>query len=255
MMDLLTSPEAWAAFVTLSVMEVVLGIDNVIFISLLVGKLQEPAATRARRIGLALAFLFRVVLLLGISWIIGLTAPVFTIPFEITLAHGERLFDPAISWRDIILAGGGLFLLVKATREIHGEIEHDEESFGGKVKVGATFAAIVAQVVVIDLVFSIDSILTAVGMADDVEVMVAAVFVAIALMYAASGPIADFVKRNPTTKMLALAFLLLIGVALIADGLGFHIPRAYIYFAMAFAAVVEVFNVLARRGRRQQAER
>jgi predicted tellurium resistance membrane protein TerC len=252
MLELLTSPEAWAAFITLSVMEIVLGIDNIIFISILVDKLPEPAATRARRIGLGLAFLFRVALLFAITWVIGLTAPVFTIPFEIDLAGGQPLYDPEISWRDIILAAGGLFLLVKATREIHEEIEHDKKPIGGAVAAG--FAGIIAQIVVIDMVFSVDSILTAVGMADDVEVMIAAVLVAIVLMYVASGPIADFVGRNPTTKMLALAFLLLIGVALVADGLGFHIPRAYIYFAMAFAALVEVFNVLARRGRGKQSE-
>jgi predicted tellurium resistance membrane protein TerC len=248
-LSLLVSPEAWAAFVTLSVMEIVLGIDNIIFISVLVGKLPEPAATRARQIGLLLAFVFRVLLLFGITWVIGLTAAVFTLPFELEMADGPQLFDPEISWRDIILGAGGLFLIVKATREIHGEIEHEEMTLGGAA--AASFAGIITQVVLIDMVFSVDSILTAVGMADDVEVMIAAVMVAIVLMYVASGPIADFVKRNPTTKMLALAFLLLIGVALIADGLGFHIPRAYIYFAMAFAALVEVFNVLARRGTRE----
>ncbi len=249
MLELLTSPEAWAAFVALSVMEIVLGIDNIIFISILVGKLPEPLATRARQIGLFLAFLFRVILLFGITWVIGLTAPFFTVPFELALSDGHKLFDPEISWRDVILVAGGLFLLVKATREIHSEIEHEEKSLG---KAAAdTFAAIIAQIVVIDMVFSVDSILTAVGMADDVEVMVAAVLVAIVIMYVASGPIADFVKRNPTTKMLALAFLLLIGTALVADGLGFHIPRAYIYFAMAFAALVEMFNVMARRARRR----
>jgi predicted tellurium resistance membrane protein TerC len=249
MLELLTSPEAWAAFVTLSVMEIVLGIDNIIFISILVGKLPEPAATRARQIGLLLAFVFRVMLLFAITWVIGLTAAVFTIPFEFDLSDGHALFDPEISWRDIILAAGGLFLLVKGTREIHQEIEHEEKSLSRTVS--ASFAAIITQIVIIDMVFSVDSILTAVGMVEDVEVMIAAVLVAIVIMYIASGPIADFVKRNPTTKMLALAFLLLIGVALIADGLGFHIPRAYIYFAMAFAALVEVFNVLARRGRRK----
>lgn len=251
MLELLTSPEAWAAFVALSVMEIVLGIDNIIFISILVNKLPEPAATRARQIGLLLAFLFRVVLLFGITWVIGLTAPVFVVPFDLTLADGHQLFDPEISWRDLILAAGGLFLLVKATREIHSEIEHEEKKLGQAA--ANTFTSIIAQIVVIDAVFSVDSILTAVGMADDVEVMVAAVLVAIVIMYIASGPIADFVKRNPTTKMLALAFLLLIGTALVADGLGFHIPRAYIYFAMAFAALVEMFNVLARRARRKQA--
>ncbi len=249
MLELLTSPEAWAAFIALSVMEIVLGIDNIIFISILVNKLPEPAATRARQIGLFLAFLFRVMLLFGITWIIGLTAPVFTIPFELELSGGHALFDPEISWRDIILAAGGLFLLVKATREIHQEIEHEEKVLSRAVS--ASFAGIITQIVIIDMVFSVDSILTAVGMADDVEIMIAAVMVAIVIMYAASGTIADFVKRNPTTKMLALAFLLLIGVALVADGLGFHIPRAYIYFSMAFAAIVEVFNVLVRKGRRK----
>ena len=246
MLELLTSPEAWAAFVTLSVMEVVLGIDNIIFISILVGKLPEPQATRARQIGLLLALVFRVALLFAITWIIGLTVPVFTLPFELPGgAEGHSLFDPEISWRDIILIGGGLFLIVKGTREIHGEIEHEEHILDHAVS--ANFAALIAQIVVIDMVFSVDSILTAVGIADDVEVMIAAVILAIGVMYVASGPIASFVKRNPTTKMLALAFLLLIGVALIADGLGFHIPRAYIYFSMGFAAVVEVFNVAAKR--------
>ncbi len=245
MLELLTSPEAWAAFVTLSVMEIVLGIDNIIFISILVGKLPEPAATRARQIGLLLAFVFRVVLLFFITWIIGLTATLFTLPFTIPGGGGQALLDPEISWRDIILIGGGLFLIVKGTREIHQEIEHEETTLS--LAASASFAAIIVQIVVIDAVFSVDSILTAVGMADDVEVMIAAVLVAILVMYAASGPIAGFVKRNPTTKMLALAFLLLIGVALIADGLGFHIPRGYIYFSMAFAAIVEVFNVVARR--------
>ena len=249
MLELLASPEAWLAFVTLSVMEIVLGIDNIIFISILVGKLPEPQATRARQLGLLMALIFRVVLLFFITWIIGLQATLFTLPFGGGGEHG--IIDPEISWRDIILIGGGLFLMVKATREIHGEIEHEEATL--TYNVAGSFARIIAQIVLIDAVFSIDSILTAVGMADDVEVMIAAVMVAIAVMYVASGPIAGFVKRNPTTKMLALAFLLLIGVALIADGFGFHIPRAYIYFAMGFAAFVEVFNVLARRRRKAAA--
>ena len=244
MMALLTSPEAWLAFLTLSVMEIVLGIDNIIFISILVGRLPEPQATRARQIGLLLAFVFRVLMLLAITWIIGLQAAVFTLPFD----AGEHAFiDPAISWRDIILIAGGIFLLVKATREIHGAIEHEEAALVHAAS--NNFASIIVQIVLIDIVFSVDSILTAIGMADDVEIMIAAVIVAILIMYVASGPIAGFVKRNPTTKMLALAFLLLIGVALIADGLGFHIPRGYVYFAMAFAASIETFNILARRRR------
>jgi predicted tellurium resistance membrane protein TerC len=249
MLELLSSPEAWAAFLTLSVMEIVLGIDNIIFISILVGKLPEPAATRARQIGLFLAFLFRVIMLLGITWIIGLQAPVLTVPLAFDIGGDHALFDPQISWRDIILIAGGLFLIVKGTREIHQEIEHEEKVLAQAAS--GSFAGIIAQIVLIDIVFSVDSILTAIGMADDVEVMIAAVIVSILVMYVASGPIAGFVKRNPTTKMLALAFLLLIGVALIADGLGFHIPRGYIYFSMAFAALVEVFNVLARRGRKR----
>ena len=248
MLELLTSPEAWAAFVTLSVMEIVLGIDNIIFISILVNKLPEPQATRARQIGLILAFAFRVLLLLGIAWIIGLTTPIFAIPFDIDMGGGE-LFDPEISWRDLILIAGGLFLIIKGTREIHMEIEHEEAVLSHAAS--SAFSGIIFQIVLIDMVFSVDSILTAIGMADDVEVMIAAVLVAIVIMYVASGPIAGFVKRNPTTKMLALAFLLLIGVALVADGLGFHIPRGYIYVSMAFAAFVEMFNVLARRGKRK----
>jgi predicted tellurium resistance membrane protein TerC len=250
MMELLTSPEVWAAFLTLSVMEIVLGIDNIIFISILVNKLPEPAATRARQIGLLLALVFRVLLLLAITWIIGLQAAVFTLPFG-GGADGHAMLDPEISWRDIILMAGGLFLIVKGTREIHQEIEHEEAVLTHSAS--SSFAAIIFQIVLIDIVFSVDSILTAIGMADDVEVMIAAVVVSIAVMYVASGPIAGFVKRNPTTKMLALAFLLLIGVALIADGLGFHIPRGYIYFSMAFAAVVEIFNVIAR-GRKRPPE-
>jgi predicted tellurium resistance membrane protein TerC len=249
MLDLLASPEAWAAFLTLSVMEIVLGIDNIIFISLIVGRLPEPAATRARQIGLFLAFVFRVAMLLGITWIIGLTSPVFTIPWDGAIGVGHALIDPNISWRDIILIGGGLFLIVKATREIHQEIEHEEAALTQGPS--GSFSRLIIQIVLIDMVFSVDSILTAIGMVDEVAVMIAAVMVAIAIMYIASGPISGFVKRNPTTKMLALAFLLLIGVALIADGLGFHIPRAYIYFSMAFAAIIEIFNVLARRRRKR----
>jgi predicted tellurium resistance membrane protein TerC len=249
LLELLTSPEAWAAFITLSVMEIVLGIDNIIFISILVTRLPEASAKRARQIGLLLAFVFRVLLLFAITWVIGLTAPVFNLPIETFSSEGKYLIDPSVSWRDIILIGGGLFLIVKGTREIHMEIEHEEAALAHAAS--GAFSSIIVQIVLIDMVFSIDSILTAVGMADDVEVMIAAVLVAILIMYVASGPIANFVKRNPTTKMLALAFLLLIGAALVADGLGFHIPRGYIYFAMAFAAIVEVFNVLAKRGKRK----
>lgn len=251
MLELVTSPEAWAAFVTLSVMEIVLGIDNIIFMSIVIGRLPEEAAARALRIGLLLAFVFRILMLFGITWIIALQNPLFTLPFGAAAGtSGEgHMFDPAISWRDLILIGGGLFLIVKATREIHQEIEHEEHVLTTPAK-STSFMQVIAQITLINIIFSIDSILTAIGMANDVPVMIAAVVVSIIVMYSASAPVTAFIKRNPTTLMLALAFLLLIGVALIADGLGFHIPRGYIYFSMAFAALVEVFNVLARRGRR-----
>ena len=238
MIELLTSAEAWAALLTLTVLEIVLGIDNVIFISVIVSRIPEPQATRARQIGLALALVFRIVLLSLLVWLIGLTAPLFA-------ALGR-----SFSWRDIILIGGGLFLIAKATHEIHGEVEGDE---GTSEKSGGTsaFFWVIAQIIVIDMVFSLDSIITAIGMAQELAIMIAAVVIACLIMYASSGPVARFVAEHPTTKMLALAFLVLIGVALVADGFEFHIPRGYIYFAIAFSAAVEMFNVLARRNRRK----
>lgn len=238
LVDWLTDPHIWASFIALSAMEVVLGIDNVVFIALLVSRLPAEQRLMARRIGLSLALIFRVIMLGGIAWIIHLTRPIFSIAG----------YD--FSWRDLILLAGGLFLLVKGTREIHQDIEGDEDE-GGPSPVADTMVAGILQIAVIDLVFSVDSIITAVGMADHVEVMIAAVAVAILVMYLASGPVADFIERHPTTKMLALSFLLLIGAALVADGMHFHIPRAYIYFAMAFAAAVEVVNVIASRKRRR----
>jgi predicted tellurium resistance membrane protein TerC len=239
MLELLTDPQAWAALVTLTVLEIVLGIDNVIFISILVSRLPDQKAKRARQIGLSLALVFRLVLLGTLTWLMGLTQPVVT-------AWGLSL-----SWRDIILIGGGLFLIAKATHEIHGEVETNEDESGGAAAKDAFFW-VVAQLIVVDLVFSLDSIITAIGMASDIEVMVAAVVIAVAVMYLASGPVSEFIAHHPTVKMLALAFLVLIGVALVADGFAFHIPRGYIYFAMAFAAAVEMFNVLARRNRRRR---
>jgi len=234
MLAWVTDPQIWASLVTLTVMEIVLGIDNIVFISVIVSRLPAAMAHRARQIGLGLALVFRILLLSVLSWLVGLTAPLFTIA------------DHAFSWRDAILLAGGLFLLFKATHEIHKGIEGDEEDeTQGDVKKG--FAAVIAQIIVIDLVFSVDSIITAIGMAEHIQVMVAAVVLAMIVMYVASGPVAEFIKKHPTTKMLALSFLLLIGVALIADGLGFHIPRGYIYFAMAFSAGVEIINVLAKR--------
>ena len=239
MMDLLTSPEAWMALLTLTALEIVLGIDNVIFLSVLVSRLPPEQAEKARKIGLALALVFRIALLSILVWLIGLTRPVLTI--------GEF----ALSWRDIILIVGGLFLIAKATHEIHTEVEGHEVDAGGKAVPGA-FASIVAQIIVIDLVFSIDSIITAIGMVERLEIMVAAVIIAVGVMYVSSGPVAAFVKEHPTTKMLALAFLVLIGVALVADGLHFHIPRGFIYVAICFSAAVEFFNILAGRNRRKR---
>lgn len=239
MLDWVFEPQTFASLVTLTVMEVVLGIDNIIFLSIVSNKLTDPVQRkRARQIGLSLALVFRILLLLVISWIIGLTTPVFTV------------MDHAVSWRDLILIAGGLFLLVKGTLEIHEGIEGGEHQT--KTGSGAAFGLVVGQILLIDLVFSIDSIITAVGMADHVEIMIAAVVISMAVMFVAAGPIAEFIHQHPTTKMLALAFLLLIGVSLIADGLGFHIPRAYIYFAMAFSAAVEVINILAKRGQQKK---
>ena len=223
------------SLITLTVMEVVLGIDNIVFISVVVGRLEAEQAKRARQIGLLAALAFRILLLMAIFWLIGLKAPLF------------QAFGYVFSWRDLILIAGGLFLLYKATHEIHDEIEGPQTDEAGTAL--ATFSAIIAQIIVIDLIFSVDSIITAVGMADHVEIMIAAVPISMAVMYAASGPIADFIKRHPTTKMLALSFLVLIGVALIADGVGFHIPRGYIYFAMAFSALVEMINITIRARR------
>ncbi|MGE0563921.1 MAG: TerC family protein [Pseudolabrys sp.] len=239
MFDILFNPNAWAALVTLSALEIVLGIDNLVFISILTARLDEARARTARAIGLSLAFFFRIALLATLSWIIGLTAPVFTVTGQ------------AFSWRDVILIVGGLFLMAKATHEIHREVDPSEEHDSEANKAAQAMSVIIAQLVVIDLIFSLDSIITAVGLANDLEVMVAAVVIAMVVMFIAANPVGEFIKRHPTTKMLALAFLLLIGVALIADGFQFHIPRGYIYFAMAFAGLVEFFNVLAQRSQRK----
>ena len=238
MIGLLTSPEAWAALLTLTALEIVLGIDNVIFLSVIVSRIPPQQAKRARQIGLALALVFRILLLSLLVWMIGLTQVLFTVE------------EMAFSWRDIILIGGGLFLIGKATHEIHAEVEARDEGNGHAPKPSAFFWVIV-QIIIIDIVFSLDSIITAIGMAQDLEIMIAAVVIACFIMYASSGPVARFVAEHPTTKMLALAFLVLIGVALVADGFKFHIPRGYIYFAIAFSAAVEFFNVLARRSHKK----
>ncbi len=240
MIDLLTSAEAWAALLTLTALEIVLGIDNVIFLSVIVSRIPEPQATRARQIGLVLALVFRIPLLSLLVWLIGLTQPVIAVK------------SIALSWRDIVLIGGGLFLIGKATHEIHAEVEAQEQESDDTPKASVFFWVII-QIIVIDMVFSLDSIITAIGMAQDLEIMIAAVVIACIIMYVSSGPVARFVAEHPTTKMLALAFLVLIGVALVADGFKFHIPRGYIYFAIVFSAAVEFFNVLAKRNRKKAA--
>ena len=235
MLELLADPNVWIAFATLTVMEIVLGIDNIVFISVLVSRLPREQAEFARKLGIGLALVFRIILLLLISVIVQLKEPVF------------EAFGHGFSWKDIILIAGGGFLVYKATHEMHAAIEEPHEV--GLVEAAkASLQAILVQIVLIDMVFSIDSIITAVGMvpADQVIVMIAAVLVAVAVMFFASGPIAKFVADHPTTKMLALAFLLLIGVTLVADGLGFHIPKGYIYSAMAFSVLVEAVNIFAK---------
>lgn len=237
-MELLLDPNVWVAFVTLTVMEIVLGIDNIVFISVLVSRLPREQADFARKLGIGLALVFRIILLFLITIIVQLQDPVFS------------AFDHDFSWRDIILIAGGGFLIYKATHEMHAAIEEPHE-VGLAEAAKASLQAIIVQIVIIDMVFSIDSIITAVGMvpADQVAVMIAAVLVAVGVMFLASGPIARFVADHPTTKMLALAFLLLIGVSLVADGLGFHIPKGYIYSAMAFSVLVEAVNIFAKQRR------
>jgi predicted tellurium resistance membrane protein TerC len=229
--ELLTDPQAWIAFLTLTALELVLGIDNIIFISILVDRLPPARREFTRRLGLALAMFMRIGLLLLLAWIVGLTAPLFTV-------LGEE-----ISGRDLILIAGGLFLLWKATGEIHGLMEGEAEH---ERTAASTFAGILAQIAVIDLVFSLDSIITAVGMVEEIPVMVAAVIASVALMMVAAGPIGRFVSRHPTVKMLALSFLIMVGMALVADGLDFHVPKGYIYFAMAFSVGVEMLNLRMR---------
>jgi predicted tellurium resistance membrane protein TerC len=241
MLNLLTDPHAWASLTTLTALEIVLGIDNVVFLSIASNRLAPERRPAARRIGLSFALLMRIALLSFMAAIIGLSATAITV-------WGEPF-----SWRDIVFAAGGLFLLTKGTREIHGMVEGEEEA---QHPTHASFAGVIAQIAIFDLVFSIDSVITAVGMAEHLSIMIAAVILAMIVMLAASGPVSDFVHRNPTVKMLALSFLLLIGMSLIADAMHFHIPRGYLYFAVAFSGIVEGLNQLvARRRRKAQARR
>ena len=232
-MDWFTDPQAWIALLTLTVLEIVLGIDNIIFLSILAGRLPEKKQPRARTIGLAAAMVMRILLLLSITWVMRLTAPLFTV------------FNNEISGRDLILILGGLFLLAKSTHEIHNKLEGEEEHKEGG-KRGAKFASVIIQIMLLDIVFSLDSVITAIGMVREVSIMIIAVVVAVAFMMFFAGSISDFVNRHPTVKMLALSFLLLIGVALLADGFDQHIPKGYIYFAMAFSVFVEMLNLRMR---------
>lgn len=232
-MEWLADPQVWIAFATLLLLEVVLGIDNIVFISILAGKLPAGEQARARTTGLALAMVLRVLLLLSIAWMARLTEPLFAV------------VDYEISGRDLILIAGGLFLLAKSTFEIHDKLEGEEG--GQSARVAASFGAVIVQILLLDIVFSLDSVITAVGMTDKIPIMVAAVIVAVILMMFFAGPISRFVEQHPTVKMLALSFLLLIGVTLVAEGLEFHIPRGYVYFAMAFSLGVELLNLRLRR--------
>ena len=234
-MEAFFTADGLIALVTLTVLEVVLGIDNVIFISILDGKLPPVEQDRARRIGLMAAMVMRILLLLSITWIMQLTAPLFTVP----------IFNHEFSGRDLILAGGGLFLIFKATREIHEKLEGEDGHLAARV--APSLAAVIGQIMVLDIVFSLDSVITAVGMAEDVSIMIAAVVVAVAIMLFASKSVSHFVDTHPTVKVLALSFLLLIGVSLIADGFGVHVPKGYIYFAMGFSVFVEMINLRASK--------
>jgi len=251
LLALLASPAAWAALLTLIVLEIVLGIDNLVFISILSNKLPEAQRSKARKIGIGLALGLRLVLLSMIAWLVGLTAPV--IDLGITGApgpHGEPTFETALSWRDLILIAGGLFLVWKATKEIHHNVDHEADADGAPGVPGRaamTLGSVLVQIILLDMVFSIDSILTAVGMTDELPIMIVAVVVAVGVMLIAADPLANFINVNPTVVMLALSFLLMIGLVLIADGFGVHVPKGYIYVAMAFSALVETLNIIARR--------
>ncbi len=239
-MEWLSDPNAWLALATLTALEIVLGVDNIIFISILCGRLPENQRAKARNIGLMFAMLTRIGLLFTLTWLMTLTAPLFSI------------FGHELSGRDLILIGGGLFLLWKSVHEIHNALEGSEENLdeNAVVVVTTTFGAVIAQIAVIDIVFSLDSVITAVGMVDELSIMVVAIIIAVGVMLFAAGPIGTFVDRHPTIKMLALSFLILVGVALIGEGWGMHIPKGYIYFAMAFSVAVEMLNLRMRAKRK-----
>jgi len=237
-MHWINDPEIWASLLTLTALEIVLGIDNLVFIAILAGRLPAEKQDRARQIGLALALLTRLALLASITWIIGLTQPLLD------------LFGHSVSWRDIVLIAGGLFLLYKGTREIHHALEGDGPESDRSEHARTSLTGVITQIMLLDVVFSLDSVITAVGMANTLWVMATAIIIAVAIMLAASGPLAEFVQRHPTVKMLALSFLMLIGMTLIADGAGFHVPKGYIYAAIGFSVGVEALNQFAARRRR-----
>lgn len=243
-MEWLSDPQLWISLLTLSTLEIVLGIDNLVFLAILADRLPEHQRPLARRLGLGFALATRLALLASLAWIVKLVDPVFTV------------FGHAVSWRDIILIGGGVFLLAKATHEIHGSLEGETEAEaategGGAARAAkAGFLATIVQIGVLDIIFSLDSVITAVGMANQLWVMATAVIIAVLVMLVASGPLSAFVSKHPTVKMLALSFLLLVGMALVADGMGVHIPKGYLYFAMGFSVLVEALNLVARRRRK-----
>jgi predicted tellurium resistance membrane protein TerC len=247
-LTLLTDPGAWVALATLVVLEVVLGIDNLVFVSILSNRLPPEQQTKARRLGISLALILRLALLGTIAWLVGLTRPLIDLGIHGPLVDGHPAFDTAFSLRDLILIAGGMFLIWKATREIHHAMDEDSGDHGKPGGGAATsFAATIAQILALDIVFSVDSILTAVGMTGELPVMMAAVVIAVGMMLIAADPLAHFIARNPTVVMLALGFLLMIGAVLIADGFGVHVPKGYIYAAMAFSGGVEALNIAARR--------
>ncbi|WP_340644565.1 TerC family protein [Phenylobacterium sp.] len=253
---LAADPAAWAALITLVIMEVVLGIDNLVFISILSNKLPEHQQAKARRLGIGLALIMRLALLSTIAFIVGLTAPVFELPWTGPLnADGHPAFELAFSWRDLILIAGGLFLVWKATTEVHHTMDPapSDDLLNKEQAVAMNFGAAIVQILLLDIVFSIDSILTAVGMTDHLPIMVIAVVIAVAVMLLAADPLAKFINDNPTVVMLALGFLLMIGATLIADGFGVHVPKGYIYAAMAFSGLVEALNMASRRAQQRKA--
>ena len=253
LMHFLTDPAAWAALITLIVMEVVLGIDNLVFISILSNKLPPEQRTRARRLGLALALIMRLALLSTLAFLAGLTAPVLSLPWTLPLdQEGHQAIDLAFSWRDLILIAGGLFLVWKATTEIHHAVDPvvSDDLLDKKAPVALNFGTAIVQILLLDIVFSIDSILTAVGMTDHLPIMISAVVIAVAIMLLAADPLANFIHNNPTVIMLALGCLLMIGATLIAEGFGVHVPKGYIYAAMAFSGLVEGLNIASRAAKR-----